>query len=99
MHGQQSVISPFAAEREKRLCTLQGCLAKIVASRDDFSEARTALSACSFPDASFARTRLSALLWLRLGRAVSSALKIFSKWDDVGRYTPAIRPSWPGRCS
>jgi len=49
-----------------RLCVFAPLSLNIVASREDFSGARTALSACFFPNATFVRTRLSALLWLRL---------------------------------
>ena len=38
--------------------------------REDFSGARTALSACFRRIGAFARTKLSALLWLRRRRAV-----------------------------
>jgi hypothetical protein len=42
----------------------------IIVRREDFSGARTALSACFRRIGAFARTKLSALLWLRLRRAV-----------------------------
>jgi hypothetical protein len=43
----------------------------IIVRREDFSRARTALSACFRRIGAFARTKLSALLWLRLRRAMS----------------------------
>ena len=48
-------------------CALQSL--KIIVRREDFSGARTALSACSRRTGANARTKLSALLWLRLRRA------------------------------
>jgi hypothetical protein len=42
-----------------------------VASGEDFPGARTAEFACSKPKARNSRTQRSALLWLRLRRAVS----------------------------
>jgi hypothetical protein len=44
--------------------------------REDFSGARTALSVCFRRIGAFARTKLSALLWLRLRRAVPLRGKI-----------------------
>jgi RNA polymerase sigma factor (sigma-70 family) len=48
----------------------------IIVRREDFSGARTALSACFRRIGAFARTKLSALLWLRLRRAVSLRQKL-----------------------
>jgi hypothetical protein len=45
--------------------------------REDFSGARTALSACSCRIGAFARTKLSALLWLRLGVALKIGWHFF----------------------
>ena len=43
----------------------------IIVRRGDFSGARTALSACFRLIGAFVRTKLSALLWLRLRHAMS----------------------------
>ena len=52
-------------KKELRLCGLCRAILNLVALRGDIPAARTALSACFLTRINFARTRLSALLWLR----------------------------------
>jgi hypothetical protein len=57
-----------------RLCFFALQSLGIIVRREDYSGARTALSACFCGIGAFARTKLSALLWLRLEPRCAFAL-------------------------
>src|SRR6266542_458111 len=58
---------------------------EITASRDEVFGARTALSACSSVVSSDWRTRLSALLWLRLCRAALYRRFVIGRAPEISR--------------
>ena len=68
---QRRRVISVCLDNHLRLRTFAPQSLGIIVRREDFSGARTALSACSRRIGAYARTKLSALLWLRRRRVMS----------------------------